>query len=129
VFSLVIANGDMIRIQRWCQSLEKVAIYMYMARSHCGFGQDAGGAGDKCLHAGYTYQISRIRIGGQCAVRLNLPGGQGCFQPYGLRPQATDEALSGHHRRSRAVSRTPSRFQDAMCHTPLCIAGHSQLPT
>jgi hypothetical protein len=29
------------------------------------------------------------------------------------------EDSSGHHRRSRAVSRTPSRFQDLMCHTPL----------
>jgi hypothetical protein len=35
------------------------------------------------LHARHPHEISRIRIGGQGAVRLNLPGGQGCFQPRG----------------------------------------------
>jgi hypothetical protein len=39
-----------------------------------GFGQDASSAHDECLYAGHPDQVGRIRIGGQGAVRLNLPG-------------------------------------------------------
>jgi hypothetical protein len=47
------------------------------------FGQDAGSAGNECLDAGHPDQIGRIRIVGQGAVRLNLPGSQGRLEPCG----------------------------------------------
>jgi hypothetical protein len=54
-----------------------------MALAGGGFGQDGGGAGDERLDAGHPDQISRIRIVGQAAMRLNLPGSQGCLEPCG----------------------------------------------
>jgi hypothetical protein len=33
------------------------------------------------LHAGYANRISRVRVGGQGAVRLNLPSSQGRCKP------------------------------------------------
>jgi hypothetical protein len=55
-----------------------------MASSGGGFGDDARAAGDECLHPGDPHQVGWIWAGGQGAVRLNLPGGQCCFQPRGL---------------------------------------------
>jgi hypothetical protein len=53
--------------------------------SGSGFGQDACGAGDHCLHAGYANQIGRIWTGSQGAVCLNLPRSQGSLEPFGRR--------------------------------------------
>jgi hypothetical protein len=44
------------------------------------------------------------------------------------RPKQQTRRCSGHQRQSRPVSRTPSRFQDPMCHTPLCIVGTYSRP-
>ena len=68
-------------LQRRRQPLDHVDVDM--AFSGGGFGEDACGAGDECLHAGHPNQIGRIRTGGQGAVCLNLPGSQGCLEPFG----------------------------------------------
>ena len=75
------APCHLVGVQCRRQSLENIAVDM--ALSGGGFGDDVRGAGDGCLHAGYANRISRVRVGGQGAVRLNLPASQSCLEPSG----------------------------------------------
>ena len=63
-----------------------------LASSRGSLADDSGGCGDERLHAGDPDQIGRVRVAGECPVRLDLPGGQcGCRGAWwlaGRRPVA-----------------------------------------
>jgi len=75
--------GVVALLDRGCQSVEGV-LGGERTGLGCGVQQDDGGVADEGLGSGGEHQVRRRRVGGEAAVDLDVPAGQGPAQSGGV---------------------------------------------